>query len=386
LQKGGSLKMANIEEADVVIIGAGAVGCAIARRMSITHPGKRIVVLEKLSGIGQETSHRNSGVLHSGLHQNPRFLKSRLAWQGSPMAANFMRKNNFPVLDCGMIVAISGQSFLGGMSSLWSLASLIKRGKEQNIKFDFLTSSGVRKLEPNVKSLGGIFIPNVWVINPDQFVYALYDEAEENGAEFFVNSPVQDVYALIKYHCVFTPTKVFRAPVVINAAGLYADDIARMAGFRPYKIYPWRGEYYEVISEKKSLIKHLVYPAVPPYYPGKGIHLGPRVDGRLFIGPNARPVPRKNYYEEDKTSPEVFLEAAKRFLPQLELEDLRWAYSGIRPKTTDDTKENDFIISLDRESPPMAMVNLIGIDSPGLASAMAIARHVDCLLAKYLRK
>ena len=123
---------------------------------------------------------------------------------------------------------------------------------------------------------------------------------------------------------------------------------------------------------------------MPPYYPGKGIHLGPRVDGRLFIGPNARPVPIKNYYEEDKTPPEVFLKAAKRFLPQLEVEDLKWAYSGIRPKTTDDTKENDFIISLDRQSPPM--VNLIGIESPGLASAMAIGQYVDLLLAKYFCK
>lgn len=377
--------MEKIIEADVVIIGAGVVGCAIARHLSIVRPGKKIVVLEKLSSIGMETSHKNSGVLHSGLHQNPKFLKSKLARIGSKIAAEFMRKSNFPVLDCGMIVAVSGESFLGGPFSLWSLVSLMKRGREQNIKFDFLTSSGVKKLESGIKSLGGIFIPNVWVVNSDQFVYALYDEARENGVEFFMNSPVKDVYALIKYHRVFTTEeRVFHAPVVINAAGLYADDIARMAGFGQYKIYPWRGEYYEVISEKRELVKRLIYPAVPPYYPGKGIHLGPRVDGRLFIGPNARPVPSKNYYEEDKTPPEVFLKAAKRFLPQLELKDLKWAYSGIRPKTTNDTKENDFIISLDRQSPPM--VNLIGIESPGLASAMAIGQHVDLLLAKYFCK
>jgi glycerol-3-phosphate dehydrogenase len=371
-------------EADVVIIGAGAVGCAIARHLSIVRPDKKIVVLEKLDGTGMETSCKNSGVLHSGLHQNPKFLKSKLARIGSKMAAEFMKKNNYPILDCGMIVAVSGESFLGGPFSLWSLMSLMKRGREQNINFDFLTSSGLRKLEPNIKALGGIFIPNVWVVDSKQFVGALHKEAEDNGVEFFFNNPVEEICTFTDYYWIFTPHFKFRTPIIINAAGLYADDVAHMAGFNQYKIYPWRGEYYEVIGEKKNLIKRLIYPAVPPYYPGKGIHLGPRVDGRLFIGPNARPVPRKNFYEEDKTPVEVFLKAAKRFLPQIEAGDLKWAYSGIRPKTTNDSRENDFIISLDRQSPPM--VNLIGIESPGLASAMAIGQYVDWLLSKYLYK
>jgi len=373
--------MEKIVYADVVIIGAGVVGCAIARHLSIVRPGKKIVVLEKLNSIGKEASHKNSGILNFGLHQNPKFLKSKLARSGSKKAVEFMKKNNFPVVNYGMIMAVSGRSFLKDPLSLWSLVFLMNRETDQNINFDLLASLNLHKLEPNIKAFGGIFIPNICVISPDQFIYALYEEAVEKGVEFFINSPVKDMYALIKYHCVFTPSCTFRAPIVINAAGLYADEIARMAGFKQYKIYPWRGEYYEVMGEKRKLVKHLICPAVSHCFSNKEICFSLNKDGRLFIGPNLRSVPRKDFYEEDKTSVEVFLKMAKNFFPQLEKQDLKWAYSGIMPKITNDNKENDFIIRLDRPSPPM--VNLIGIESSGVSSAMAIAQYVDYLLAKY---
>jgi len=122
----------------------------------------------------------------------------------------------------------------------------------------------------------------------------------------------------------------------------------------------------------------LVYPAVSKKSPSKGIHFSPRTDGRLFIGPNARSVPAKDYYEEDKTPVEVFLKHAIKYLPCLTKDDLVWAYSGIRAKITPDAEESDFIINVDSISP--TFVNLIGIESPGLASAMAIAEYVHELL------
>lgn len=363
-----------MEKTDIAIIGAGVVGCAIARELSLHHPKKRVIVLDKLPGAGLETSALNSGVLHSGLHQNPAFLKSRLACEGSALARAYMKEKALPILDCGMIVAVSASAIKSGLwKEIGAFSELLRRGREQNIRFEFLPSWRLRKLEPNLQALFGIFIPEVSVIDPKSLTEALKQDAERNGVHFYFEHLLADIERESGGYRLFTPRRMFFTKILINAGGLYADEIASMAGCHQYRIYPWRGEYYEVVGLDKNLVHRLIYPAVPHNYPGKGIHFSPRVDGRLFIGPNARPVPRKNYYEEDKTPVGEFLNAAQRFIPEIKEENLRWAYSGIRPKTVNVPAETDFVISLDRRSPPL--LNLIGIESPGLASAMAIGKY-----------
>lgn len=371
------------EAADVAVIGAGVVGCAIARQLSLQYPHKKIIVLEKSLGVAQETSGLNSGVLHSGLHQNPDFLKSKLAQEGSQLAADYHAHKKMPILHCGMVVAVSGEAIKSGLwresGSLWSL---IKRGRAQGIKFKFLTSKGLRKMEPDIRAMGGIFIPNVWVIDPVRFTRALQKDAKNNGVRFFFNREIIDMEIESSCYQLFAYGEQFTAKTVINAAGLYADDIAKLAGFPNYKLYPWRGEYYEITGRKRELTRRLIYPAVPHNSPSKGVHFSPRVDGKLFIGPNARPVPTKNYYTQDKTPVEEFLKAAQRFYPEIKKEDLEWAYSGIRPKLHNQPSEDDFIIKLDRQYPPI--LNLIGIESPGLASSMAIGKYVAEKLENYI--
>jgi len=364
-----------MHKVDITIIGAGVVGCAIARELALRFPEKRIVVLEKLAGAGLETSSRNSGVLHSGLHQNPKFLKSKLAQEGNGLAAQYMKEKGLPILDSGMIVAVSWEAIKEGLwRELGAFFGLLRRGFEQKISFKFLLPWQLRKLEPKLRAIFGIFISDVWIIDPKQFVAALQKDAGEEGVEFLFNSPVQRIEKTSSSFILHTNEKEITTNTVINAAGLYADDIARMAGFDQYKIYPWRGEYYEIVGLEKNLVRRLIYPAMPHNSPSKGIHFSPRVDGRLYIGPNARAVPHKNYYTEDKTPVEEFLAAAQRFIPEVKKENLKWAYSGIRPKTTNTSEETDFIIKVDSYSPPF--VNLIGIESPGLAASMGIAKYV----------
>ncbi|MBI2674540.1 MAG: NAD(P)/FAD-dependent oxidoreductase [Candidatus Yanofskybacteria bacterium] len=363
---------------DIVIIGAGVVGCAIAREISIRYPNRKIVVLERLGNVGLETSRFNSGVLHSGFHQNPKFLKSRLAREGSRIAVDYMADKGLPILRRGMLIALSGHSIAGALAEIPSLANMAKRGFNKDLKVRFLTSFGVRKLEPNLKSWGGIFIPEVAVIDPAHLVRALFDDALENGVSFRFNSGVTGIEVLDDTYLVRTGAGYVPCKVIINAAGLYADEISEMAGVSGYTLYPWRGEYYEIIGAKRELIKRLVYPVNPSHYPGKGIHFSPRVDGRLFVGPNARLVPSKNYYTEDKTDVSVFVEQIKRFCPNIRSCDLKWAYSGIRPTLSSAPGELDFIIKVDRLSPKL--INLIGIDSPGLSASMAIAKYVCGLL------
>lgn len=381
-----------IQQSDIAIIGAGVVGCAIAQELSLRYGNKKkIMVIEKFPGIGLETSSLNSGVLHSGIHQDPNFLKSRLAFEGSQKAAEYMKSKGLPILNCGMLIAISMKALRSGLYREWqNLYHLIRRGKEQGIKFQFLTAFGVKKLEPNIQAVGGIFIPNVWVIDPKMFFTALAKDAQEKGVNFFCNEEVIAIERGQSDYRIKTEkykdfevigTNEYRSAIVINSAGLYADEVAALAGFSNYKIYPWRGEYYEAVNLPKNLVSRLIYPAVPYNYPGKGIHFSPRVDGSLFLGPNARPVPKKCYYIEEQTPVGQFLEAAQQFCPMIKKENLKWAYSGIRPKLTDQPEETDFIIRLDAANPPF--INLIGIESPGLSASMAIARYVSDVISTY---
>jgi glycerol-3-phosphate dehydrogenase len=223
-------------------------------------------------------------------------------------------------------------------------------------------------------------IPSVCVIDALAFVQALRADAENTGSTFAFNNRVVDIDGDSTSYLVTTDRTRIRATCLINAAGLYADDIASLAlHTSKYTIRPLRGEYYEVISpEKKGLIGRLVYPALPRQATGKGIHFSPRPNGQLFLGPNEFAVLDKADYTSRKTPPDMFIETLQKFLPVLNERDLRWAYSGIRPCVmTGQGCKSDFIVSADREDPPL--VNLIGIESPGLSAALALARHVTDL-------
>jgi L-2-hydroxyglutarate oxidase LhgO len=246
-----------------------------------------------------------------------------------------------------------------------------------NTRVKFMTPSAVRAWEPHVRASCGIAIPDVSVIDSQAFVQSLKTESEAAGAEFAFGNRVIVIDEVDGSYLVSTDRQQIRVACLINAAGLYADEMASLAlRTDKYTIHPLRGEYYEVVTpEKQCLVGRPVYPALPPGATGKGIHVSPRPNGRLYIGPNEMLVQDKADYTSHKTPPGLFVEAVQKFLPALDERDLRWAYSGIRPRVmTDGRSKSDFIISVDREDP--LLVDLIGIESPGLSAAMAIARHV----------
>lgn len=382
-----------MEHYDVIIIGAGVAGCALAYQLKSEHWMKdlSIAVLEKNSGSGMDTSSKASGVLHPGIHHHPKSLKATLAQTGSKRAYAFAKEYGVPIIDDashrGMLIVISSEDLRAG---LWREGSLLwrlwRRGKTQGLRFSLLTSRGIRKLEPAIDAAAGIYIPDVWVIDPLAFVTTLEEHARAHKhTDFFFNHKVTDISVQNGMYVVTTSHETFSTKILINAAGLYADEIANMSLRREkYKHILLRGEYYEVINpEKKKLVHRLVYPAVPPNYPGKGTHFSPRPDGRMLLGPNAVLVQSKNDYGNNKTSASVFLDAANKFLrPEHRLieTDIRWSYSGIRPKLSVD-HDDDFIVSVDSVDP--VLVNLIGFDSPGLSAALDIAKYVCNLQAVY---
>jgi len=368
---------------DIGIVGAGVVGCAIARELA-SRPWDRplrIIAIERNERAGEETSGRNSGVLHSGIHEHPGSLKARLAREGGALAVAYAARHNVPLLQSGMVIAISREDIRRGlwreMSMLWRLWL---NAWKSRIRMSFVTPSGLRTIEPNLRASCGIVIPSVCVIDSLAFVQSLKTDAEAAGVEFAFNNRVVGIEDEGTAYLMTTDRQKIRVGCLINAAGLHADDIAVLAlSHSKYSIRPLRGEYYELVTTaKKRLIGRLVYPALPPKATGKGIHFSPRPNGQLFIGPNEVPVQDKADYLSHKTPPGVFIEALRKFLPVLDESDLRWAYSGIRPCVMlGEQKKSDFIVSVDRQTP--LLINLVGIESPGLSAALALARHVTDL-------
>ena len=368
---------------DVCIVGAGVVGCGVARELAGRrwHRPPRIMVLEQREGPGEETSGRNSGVLHSGIHEHPGSLKARLAREGSALALAYALQRHIPLLRCGMVIAISREDIRRG---LWREISMLRRlwlnAWRSNIRMSFVTPSGLRALEPNLRASCGIVIPSVCVIDSLALVQSLKHDSSVHGVEFAFNNRVMAIEDEGTAYRITTDRQTIRAACLINAAGLHADEIAALASsYHKYSIRPLRGEYYEVTTEpKKRLIRGLVYPALPPRATGKGIHFSPRPNGQLFVGPNEVSVQDKADYQSQKTPAGVFIEALQKFLPVLDESDLRWGYSGIRPCVmTGQQTKSDFIVSVDSDTP--TLINLIGIESPGLSAALALARHVTDL-------
>ena len=358
-----------MRNADVCVIGAGGVvGSAIVRHLSLA--GMRVVALEKHAKPAQETSGANSGVIHSGFHETAGTLKAELAGEGSAMVTSYAERHGVPLLRCGMLIAIPANILTAGLwgeaGALWHLW---RGGRRHNVAFHWIfTPSGIRRIAP-IEASAGIFIPSVGVIDVPALIAAFQQESIDSGAEIHYDSAVQGIRVEDDAYVVSTKARQFTASAFINSAGLSATEVSRMAGGPSYPLELIRGEYYALAGGmEKWGVRTLVYPAMPARSRSKGIHFGPRPDGRLFLGPSDGIAPK-----------EVFLQAARKFLPQVGEDDLIWSHAGTRPKYLQPDGVSDFLIRVERHRPPL--INLIGIDSPGLSSCMAIARHVASLLA-----
>ncbi len=375
-----------MRKAKIGIIGAGVVGTAIAKKLASSLPRRdklNIIVLEKNSGVGLETSQYNSGVIHSGFHEKPGSLKAELARKGSQMMQSFIHEN-LPLnsyIDCGMLIAISGQEIKKGLWREWrSLFRLFRQGKENKIDFKLLGPQAIKKKEPFIRSWGGIFIPSVSVVDPLAVTQALFRKAGENGTEFLFRQKVQEIKKTEKSFLVVTQDSAFEFEYLINSAGLYADEVARLAGINKYRLYPWRGEYCEITGIPDNLVNSLVYPAIPPNSPSKGIHFIPHLNRPVLIGPTAKLVDSKENYDRDREPLTTFLGAAQKLYPQINEKNLRPSYAGIRPKLSPSGSEEDFVISLDSTKP--YLLNLIAIESPGFSASLGIAEYICELLGK----
>jgi L-2-hydroxyglutarate oxidase LhgO len=342
----------------VAVIGGGIVGCHIAYRLA--KEGKEVFLLEKEKALGEHTSTRNSGVIHGGIYYPPGSLKARLCVRGRHLTYEFLQNHDIPHWKCGKIIVAL-------VNSEWkALEDLGKQGDDNGVEnLRFLDQAEVRKIEPRVRCLAALHSPETGILDMAAYMKRMEGLLKEKGVTVVKQCKV---LSIDDQNTLRTTRGDIEAEIIINAAGLYSDCIAKMCGLEGYEIIPHKGDYYNTTED---VIKGLVYP-VPDSPHSLGIHLTRTLGGEILIGPSAVQVPDKEDYEI-KTPREEFEEGALAIVPDFDIRRIYPGYSGNRPKLSCDGElQTDFVIRKQEKE----RVHLLGIESPGLTAAPAIAEHV----------
>jgi glycerol-3-phosphate dehydrogenase len=377
-----------MDRVNVVIIGGGVVGCAIAQELS--GRVEDVFLLEQSPRLGMATSTRNSGVIHSGIYYPPEFLKARFCVEGNLLLKEFCAAHSVPHNNCGKIVVASHES------EIPELEKLAENGRANGVEgLQLVGPERIRQREPHIRAAAALEVPSTAIVSAEELVKTFARLAIERGASVLTNARVKELEP--REECIAVEaefgdpaeresvtTEIVEARCVVNSAGLYADEVAAMLGNHSYRIYPVRGEYAEVVRGRADLINALVYPLPHHDRLSLGVHLTKTLWGTVLVGPTAHYISDKNDYEHNRLPLEEFLQDAQGLLPELRLEDLRLAYSGIRPKLVPPGGKGmaDFVIARDPAHP--RAIHLVGIESPGLTSAPAMARYVAPLVSETL--
>lgn len=376
-----------MDRANVVIVGGGVVGCAIARVLSARWSD--VFVLEALPKIGLATSTRNSGVIHSGIYYPPGSLKAKLCVRGNQLTYEFCAAHGVPYRNCGKLVVAASAEEVN------QLAALMQNGCANGVEgLRLIERDEIREREPHVAATHALLVPSTGILSAEDLVKGYARIATDRGANIVTNAKVERLEPLAGGIRVHSEAGEIETRCLINSAGLFADEVAGLLGSKmaEHKIYPVRGEYCELVRARQDWVRGLVYPVPHHLRMSLGVHLVKTVWGNVLLGPTAHYVDDKNDYERNREPVEDFAEAAKQLLPELTLADLVQSYTGIRPKlapppgaaggSASANAMTDFLIQRDPEFPQV--VQLIGIESPGLTSAPAIAELVEKMVGEIL--
>jgi L-2-hydroxyglutarate oxidase LhgO len=364
-----------LPEIDVAVIGAGVIGLATAHE--IAQGRKEVFVFEKNRTFGLETSSHNSEVIHAGIYYPEDSLKARLCVEGKNLLYDLCDRHNIPCKKCGKLIVAADENEIH-----W-LEELHEQGRKNGVDdLVLLSGTDVKKLEPGIEARAGLLSPSSGILDSHNLLRFLHSQAREEGTEFVFGTEVIGIEkASAKYKVHIRDRdgiSAFVAHVVVNCAGLNSDRIAELAGIdidkSGYQLHYCKGEYFSLDSKYSDLISRLIYPV--PEQAGHGIHWRQALDGRVLLGPSAYYVEAIDY-SVDETHKEYFYSSAKRFLPFVELKDLAPESAGIRPKLQGpDDGFRDFVITDEEKAGFPGLINLIGIESPGLTAALSIARSV----------
>jgi len=361
-----------MSDADVLVVGAGVIGLAVARALALE--GRSVVVVEARGGIGEETSSRNSEVVHSGIYYPTGSLKARLCVRGRRLLYEYLSSRGVPHRKCGkLIVAADADEFTG-------LATLKNRGEANGVEgLELISATHARALEPALSCVGALLCPETGIFDSHAYMLSLQGEAEAAGAVFAFHAPfVAARRETGGFEVEIGGADPMRLTVgaLVNAAGHAASRVARAAGAEaPPTLYA-KGSYFEVAG--RSPFQRLIYPA--PQTHGLGVHLTFDLTGRMRFGPDVEWVEAPQYVVNPARAA-GFDAAIRRYWPDLPEGALAPAYAGVRPKLSGpDQPAADFRIDGPDAHGVPGLVNLLGIESPGLTSSLAVAEEVAALL------
>jgi L-2-hydroxyglutarate oxidase LhgO len=360
-----------MDTVDVVVIGAGVVGLAVARALALR--GREVLIIEAAESFGTGISSRHSEVIHAGIYYPRGSLKSQLCVLGRDRMYDFCERFGVPHRRCGKMIVATSDDQIADLKAIQAVAA------GNGVKLSWLDRAEALAKEPDIACVAALFSPATGIIDSHSYMLSLLADAERHGANIVYRSRVASMWlesasVLLAINEDTGPT--LRARMVVNCAGLHATEVAtKIEGFPAAHIpraYFARGHYFSLVG--RTRFKHLVYPIPEPG--GLGVHLTLDLAGQARFGPDVEWIETLDYHVSIERS-ERFYAAIRRFWPQLADGQLIPAYAGIRPKISGPGEPAaDFRIDGPRHHGIANVINLFGIESPGLTSSLAIGDHV----------
>jgi L-2-hydroxyglutarate oxidase len=388
-----------VERTDVAVIGAGILGLATARQLLLCHPDLRVAVLDKEDRVAAHQTGHNSGVLHAGVYYAPGSLKARLCREGKAAIERFADEHGIPVERCGKLIVAVDDAELGRLDDLHERATL--NGVEG---LEVLGPAGIRDHEPHAIGVRALWSPGTGIVDFRRLALAMADDVRSAGGAILLSRWVRGVSRGPREIILETPAGPVAANHVVACAGLHADTVAQQCGdASPERIVPFRGDYYTLVGDARSLVAGLIYPVPDPRFPFLGVHLTRRIDGEVLAGPNAvLALAREGYRRRDvrprqlaavlgdpafrrlavrywrtglaemwrDVSKRAFLRELRRYVPELQPGDLRFGPSGVRAQAVDPdgTLVDDFRLGGDDR-----VLTVRNAPSPAATASLAIA-------------
>ena len=376
------IRKPELMDAEITIIGAGVVGLAIAEKVSKDH--SNVFLIEKHPSFGQETSSRNSEVIHAGIYYTRDSLKAKLCIEGKRLLYDYCKEYNVPYNNCGKLIVATSEEEISVIEGIRQTA--IGNGVDDIV---VLNKDQIAELEPNIFALKALFSPSTGIVDSHSLMKRYETNTINNGGQIVYGSEVTGIKRIKDgYEIILLDTDkkefIFTTEIVINSAGLTSDKVSEMVGIEDdnLKILFCKGEYFRINPPKNKLINRLVYPVPHHNMEGIGIHVTIDMGGGVKLGPDVKYLESNIYdYKLTASKHEAFYKSAKKFLPFLQFDDIAPEMAGIRPKIQKPGDPlRDFYIMEENKRGYPGFINLIGMESPGLTSSIAIANYVKELI------
>ena len=361
----------------VGIVGGGVIGSAIAWELSKYKID--VVVFEMGSDVASAASKANSGVVHSGINSPPGSLKARYCVEGNKMFKTLAEELGFDLKWVGKLVIAKNED------EIKELELLKKAGLQNGVTgLEIIGESEVKKREPNVSCASALWVPTAGVILPYHFTIALAENAAVNDVEFLLETEVKDLEKKKNHFLIKTNNGDFRTQIVVNATGIRCEEIVSMVETPDFQVYPYRGEYLVLDKNYSSLVNSMIYPIPVRESSFLGIHITPTVEGNILLGPSSEFIDDLDDRRTTKETMNMLLKEAREIIPVLPDRAVINAYSGIRCKLAPPESDKWMDYRIEESKNTSGLINLIGIESPGLTAAPAIAKGIKNMISKHV--